>query len=360
MANFKKTSLQSLRDRAISTINTYIKGVDANLRRRVLNIMATVLAGMGDEILRRVDYLIKQIFIQEADEEYLIKHGQMRRFPRKMSTKSSGSYEVPGSQGSIIPKGTKVKRADNVTYTSIEESIVSAKGSALVKIEADNVGKNGNASSGTIISFISPVPGVSTHGKVDSFGLTGGSDIEEIESYRGRLLFFIQNPSTGGSKTDYIIWAKEVPGVTRAWCYPTESGAGTVTVRFMMDDAYTNGIPLPGDVQRIKEHISTKQPATATVYVEAPIPDTLNFVFESIYPMTTESGAAIESKLKSLIQSSSTEPGGSIKLSKINGSISNATGNEDFKLNLPNTDINLDKGHISILGSITYPEVEKL
>lgn len=358
MANFKKTSLQSLRDRAISTINTYVSGADANLRRRVLNVIATVLAGMGDEILRRVDYLIKQIFIQEADEEYLIKHGQMRRFPRKMSQKASGAYEITGNQGAIIPKDTKLKRADNVIYTSIEEAIISSEGNATVKIEADDVGKNGNASAGTTISFTSPVPGVSTHGKVDSFGLTGGSDIEEIESYRERLLFFIQNPSTGGSKTDYIIWAKEIPGVTRAWCYPTESGAGTVTVRFMMDYTYADGIPLPGDVQRVKEHIATKQPATATVYIEAPIPDPMDFVFESLYPMTTESEADVENKLKSLIQSSSSEPGGSIKLSKINGAISNATGNEDFKLITPNSDINLDKGHISILGSITYPEVE--
>ena len=91
MSNLKKPTLLELRNRAISDLNTYLKGADANLRRRVLNVFATVFAGIGDEIMRRVDYLLKQLFIQDADPEFLIKHGQTRRFPRKLPTKSDGN-----------------------------------------------------------------------------------------------------------------------------------------------------------------------------------------------------------------------------------------------------------------------------
>lgn len=76
--------------------------------------------------------------------------------------------------------------------------------------------------------------------------------------------------------------------------------------------------------------------------------------------MTTEAKAAVESNLKSLVQSSSVIPGGEIKLSKIRAAISNATGNEDFVLSSPTADIVMPKGHITVLGTITYPEVEDL
>lgn len=357
MSNYSKPTLKTLRNRAISEINTYLKGADANLRRRVLNILASIMAGIGDEILRRIEYLLKQIFVADCDEEFLVKHGQEHRFPRKLASKATGGVLFANSvSGSTIPQGTALKRADNVTYTSTAEVTVAADGTVTVPVIADNVGKDGNATTGTIFSFVSPVAGVNNQGNADDNAITGGADIEDIEEWRSRMQFFIQNPPTGGSKTDYEIWAREVSGVTRAWCYPVELGPGTVTVRFMMDGTYENGVPLAGDVNRVKEHIDGLQPATAQVYIEAPIPDEINFTFASLTPNTTEAHSAIEASLKSLIQSSSIEPGGTLKLSKIRAAISNATGNEDFALTSPSADIVCTTGQIPVLGEITYPE----
>lgn len=358
MTNFNRPTLKNLRDRAVSDINANMNGADASLRRRFLNIIAIACAGIGDEILRRNEFLLKQAFVQEAEGEYIVKHGQTYDFSRKMATKSSGNISIPATPGSILPAGTALKRSDGATYTSAVEAEATLDGVCTVKITADNVGKDGNASSGTIISLLSPVSGFEAKGTVDELGLTGGTDIESMDSYLERLLLFIRNPSTGGNKTDYEIWAREVPGVTRAWCYPTESGAGTVTVRFMMDDTYNNGIPLPGDVQRVKNHIAGYQPATAIVYVEAPVPDAVNFVFGSLDPDTTDDRTAVQNKLKSLIQSSSVEPGSTLRLSKIRGAISTATGNEDFTLTSPTADIDTATGHIAVLGTITYPVAE--
>lgn len=358
MSSFKKPTLLELRNRAISDLNTYLKGADANLRRRVLNVFAVIFAAMGDEIMRRVDYLLKQLFIQDADEEFLIKHGQTRRFPRKLPTKSNGNAIFQATPGAVVPKGTSFRRSDDVLYTSTIETRANAEGKLTIHLAANNTGKDGNAAPGTIISLVSPVSGVQMQGKADELGITGGTDIEDIEAYRERLLFFVRNPPTGGSKTDYEIWARQVPGVTRAWCYPTESGPGTVTVRFMMDDTYEDGIPQAGDVKRVRDYIGNLQPATATVFIEAPIPDPMDVVFESLDPMDTAAKASVQNKLKSLVQSSSITPGGEIKLSKIRGAISNAAGNDDFVLSAPTANVVMAKGHITTLGTITYPAPE--
>lgn len=354
--HYKKPTLKQLRNRAVSDINTNVKDGDANLRYSFLKALAITMAGVGDECMRRIDYTMDQAFIQSADEENLIKHGKTRKFPRKTASKSDGPITMTGAKGSVIPENTEFQRSDGVKYISTQEVTFGTSETADIRIEAVNAGASGNAAAGTIVSLVSPVAGVNTKGEVAAIGITGGADIEDIEDYRARLLEHVQNPPMGGCKTDYEIWAKSVSGVTRAYCAPTESGPGTVTVRFMMDNIYSDGIPQLADITRVKNYISKKQPATATVYIEAPIADAVNFEFSSLTPMTAEVKEAVEASLQSFFKSSSVEPGGTLFISKINEAISKATGVVDHKLTSPTSDITSETGHIPVLGSITYPE----
>jgi uncharacterized phage protein gp47/JayE len=86
------------------------------------------------------------------------------------------------------------------------------------------------------MTFLNTIPNVQSVVVVDANKLVNGSDIESIPDLRARLLERIQNPPSGGAAEDYVAWALEVPGVTRAWVYPKEMGAGTVTVRFVRDN----------------------------------------------------------------------------------------------------------------------------
>lgn len=351
MTNYAKPTLKALRDRAISELNSNIQGADATLRRRVLKVIAIICAAMADEILRRVEYLLKQVFPTEADEQYLIKHGNARNFPRKAASKATGSATFTGcAPGSIVPEGTELKRADNVLYTTTGED-----GFITLDVIATDASDNGNADPGTTLTFSTPIQGVPTSGTVGSGGLTGGADIENIEEYRARFLEFIRNPSTGGNKTDYVIWAKEVAGVTRAWCYPVESGPGTVTVRFMMDDTYPDGIPNASDIAAVQSHIADLKPATSTLYVVAPVADPVNITFSRLSPATQAIKQNIEQNLKSLFQSSTNAPGSGIALSAINTAIGKADGVEDFALISPVSNVAVSLGHIPTLGTITYP-----
>lgn len=356
MTNYAKPTLKALRDRAISELNSNIQGADATLRRRVLKVIAIICAAMADEVLRRVEYLLKQVFPTEADEQYLIKHGKVRNFPRKAASKATGSATFTGcTPGSVVPEGTELKRADNVLYTTTAEATAGQDGSVSLSVIATDATENGNADSGTTLTFSTPIQGVPTSGTVGSGGLTGGADIEDIEEYRARFLEFIRNPSTGGNKTDYVIWAKEVAGVTRAWCYPVECGPGTVTVRFMMDDTYPDGIPNADDVAAVQSYINDLKPATSTLYVVAPIADPVDITFSHLYPATQAVKQSIEQNLKSLFQSSTNEPGAGIALSAINTAIGKADGVEDFALASPSSNVTVSLGHIPTLGTITYP-----
>ena len=63
-------------------------------------------------------------------------------------------------------------------------------------------------------------------------------------------------------------------------------GIGTITVRFLMDDlrADNNGFPTGDDVLTVEAYINTMRPvAIKDCFVEAPVPEPINFtIFEMI------------------------------------------------------------------------------
>ena len=113
-----------------------------------------------------------------------------------------------------------------------------------VAVEAVEPGITGNAAASTPLQLTSPILGLEAQGAADG-EITGGAEEESETSLRARLLDRIRNQPSGGAARDYITWALAVPGVTRAWCYPGEMGRGSVTVRFVMDNTYADGIPMP-------------------------------------------------------------------------------------------------------------------
>jgi uncharacterized phage protein gp47/JayE len=141
--------------------------------------------------------------------------------------------------------------------------------------------------------------------------------------------------------------------VTRAWPYPQEMGAGTVTVRFMMDDSYADGIPLAADVTALQAFIDDARPVTATLYVVAPIAEPIAFEIAGLNPGTQAVKDAVEAELRDLIRREA-EPEGTIPLTHFTEAISIAAGEFDHDLVSPAADVSPGTGKISTFGGITW------
>ncbi len=115
-----------------------------------------------------------------------------------------------------------------------------------IALRALDAGAVGNLAAGTALSMAVAVVGVSGAAGVAVVTMTGGADEESDDELRVRVLARIRQPPMGGCAYDYVAWALQVAGVTRAWCSPKEMGPGTVTVRIMCDDlrASNGGFPL--------------------------------------------------------------------------------------------------------------------
>lgn len=348
---YQRPTLTDLIDLSETDIEARLPGADARMRRSNLNVLARVLAGGEHGLYGFIDWASKQILPDTAEAEVLDRHANVWGVIRTAASFASGNVTFAGTDGVVIPAATKLKRSDGSEYTTSSEVTI-ASGAATAVVTADTQGSAGNADAAGAISLISPIAGVTTQATVAAGGLTGGADAETDASLRARVLTRIQQPPHGGAGFDYVTWALEQPGVTRAWVYPQELGLGTVSVRFMMDDTYVDGIPLAADVTALQTAIDLVRPVTADVTVVAPVAVPLNITTLSLTPSSSTVQAAVEAEIADLILRAA-EPGTTIKISHIREAVSIAAGETDHALTDPSADITHTTGQIAVVG--TYP-----
>lgn len=213
------------------------------LRRSLITVFSRVFAGAAYSLYGYIEYVSKQIFATTAEGPYLERRASEYGIYRKKATAAEGTVTFSGS--GTVPSGTLLQTDDEIQF---ETTAASSNNTA--PIIAVNAGASGNIPTGTVLSLVSPVVGIET--EATSSATSGGSETENDESLRSRLLFRMRNPPKAGTRTDYVAWALEVPGVTRAWCYPLELGPGHVSVRFMTDGLTETGVPSSVMVERVK------------------------------------------------------------------------------------------------------------
>lgn len=347
---FNRPTLQQLIDRAAADIASRVPGADARLRRTLLGVLARMHAGAVHGLYGYLDWLARQLMIDTAETEYLDRWGSIWGVTRKPAAKAKGNVIFTGTEGAVIPAATSLARADGVDFTTDAEVAI-AGGQATATVTAVQGGANGNTPAGVQLSLVTPIAGVNGAATVGALGLTQGTDTETDDALRTRLLERIQRPPQGGSASDYVAWAKEVAGVTRAWVYPQELGPGTVTVRFVRDDD-ANIIPDAAEVQAVQDYIDERRPVTAAVTVVAPVAVPLDLTIQ-LKPNTSSVQAAVQAELADLLRREA-EPGSTILVSHIREAISIAAGETDHVLVSPTADVTHNTGEIAVLGTITW------
>lgn len=200
----------------------------------------------------RLNEVISLGFVQTSRARWLDALGEQFGLVRTEAVKAIGQVRVYGVDSTIIPVGTQFSTIVSygqfqsaITFTSTEEGEI-AGGTVDVPVQALLAGLSGNVGSSQITRLLSNVAGVSA---VDNPSPTsGGSNAENDNGYRVRLLNFVQNPVAGGNKQDYVTWALEVEGVGAATCIPLARGNGTVDV-YVLDENLEVDAQLVTDVQ---------------------------------------------------------------------------------------------------------------
>lgn len=384
---FSRPTLSELRALAAADISSGLPGADGLLRFSNLGVLGTVTAGMSHLHYSYLDWIALQASPFTATDEYLEAWAALKKVFREPATAAQGSVTFTGVNGISLPTGTLMSRGDGYVYASTSSSTVSS-GTVTVTIEAvlppiDPVsnptgsGASGNAPSGTVLTLQTAISGIQSGG-ASSTALTGGSDIEQDEALRSRMLLAYQKPPQGGDPADYVEWALAVPGVTRAWCAPNGFGTGTVVVYIMLDvaesahggfpqgsdgvsqydkgsDGTPRGVIATGDQLTVADSIISVQPVTALVYAVAPTSNTINFTISGIGTPSSAIQSAISTAIQSaLLAQGSPIAGTSAELSAIESAIAAIAGTAGFVITSPSGNIANVVGKLPILGTVTY------
>jgi len=347
---FNRPTLLQLIERIQADIESRLPGSDPRLRRSVLGVLARALAGATHGLHGHLDWVSRQVVPDTAEAEILDRWADWWGLARKPAVGATGNVALSGATGSVVPAGTLLQRADGVEYATDAEVTLVA-GAATAAVTATTAGQDTSAVEGVSLSLVSPVAGVQSGATVAAGGLTGGADEEADEALRERLRLRVQAAPHGGAAHDYVAWALEVSGVTRAWVYPAELGLGTVSVRFVRDDD-DDLIPDAAEVQAVQDYIDALRPVTADVTVVAPTPAPLDMTIQ-LTPNTATVREAVTANIEDLLRREA-EPGGTILISHVREAISLAAGETDHVLVAPAADVAAATGEIHVLGTLTW------
>lgn len=347
---FQRPTLPELLERADQDFTGRLPGGDSRLRRSALGAIGRVHAGAVHGLYGFLADNALQGLPDTATGDVLLRWAATFGVETKAAEPATGEVTVTGANGVTVNAGVMLQRLDGAEYVTTDSAVI-AGGTAAVPVEAVTPGEDGQAEAGTQLTFVSPVAGVSAGAVVAAGGLTGGADAEDPEDLRARLLERLRQPPHGGNAADYVRWAKEVPGVTRAWVYPLKNGLGTVGVTFVMDGR-EDIIPEAGDVADVAAWIGDRRPVTADVDVYAPTPVALNLTID-LTPDTAEGRLAVEANLRDMLARDA-EPGGTILISRIREAVSIAAGETDNVISTPTANVTHDPDELAVLGVITW------
>lgn len=359
---FSRPTLSALRAQVAQDVTASVGTNTGLLRRAVLRVLADIQAAMAHLHYGYLDWIARQAVPFTAEDEALEGWAALKGVTRKAATAASGSVTFAGTPGAIIPSGHPVTRYDGAAYTTGDAVAVGGGGTATVTVTALDPGAVGNAVAGAAMALSAAVVGVQSAGTAGA--LTGGADTETDDELRTRMLAAYASTPMGGASADYVIWALQVPGVTRAWCLPHGQGVGSAIVYFMMDEAHPDGFPVgtdgvstseprgtaaTGDQLAVADHLWPLAPVTALVYAVAPVAQPVAFTIAGVpVGLRASVSAALADQLR---QDGS--PGGTVRVAALWAAV-RALGLTAFDINAPVDDVTAAAGHLPTLGTITW------
>ncbi|EDA0820568.1 baseplate J/gp47 family protein [Salmonella enterica] len=358
--SYKTPTLAALIAQSQQDIAQHLRGTQPRIRKTALNALSYGQAGLAAGEHEHLNWVARQIVPSTADEDNLLDACNYYGVKRKVATPAQGTLPVAFQGAATIPAGTRWQRDDGVQYASLVDATQTAAGVVDVALKAVNAGNDGNAPAGTTLTLVTPVAGVSSQAKTTE-ALTGGADTEPLNELLARLEYRVQYPPGGGTRWDYVRWARECAGVTRAWCLPTLDGPGTVGVTFVMD-ALADIFPTQADVARVQDYIAghddpvTNEPVgqplgpVVTVFASTrqPVPVTIK-----IAPRTDENKKQVTEAINNLFYREAC-PEETLIPSQFWRAVASVKTLTDFEIIAPAAPVSAGKRSLLVPGVITW------
>lgn len=354
---FSVPSLEQMRKLARDSIVNAVAAGRPIVRRSIEDAIGNAVGEVQYLHLERLRLMWAQLWPDTATGRWLDRHAAMWGLARKDAGPGSGKIRVTGTASSTLPLGWELTSATGYTYATNAELTLGLTGEGFVTVTATTGGKATNLPAGAELTLASAVAGIDdvvtvVVGEKGEDGIVGGADVEGDEDLRVRILSRIRNPPVGGSVADYINWALEVSGITRAWAYPGVNGPGTVLV-LVVDDNGSPIAPGPAKLDEVKAYLQTVAPATDVPGITVAAPTLFPIDHTMVLsPNDPNVQAAVDAALAQFYRLR--ELGDDVRHSQIVGAIDAVAVEDWHDLTDPAADVPLATYELPVLGTTTY------
>lgn len=306
----------------------------------------------------QADWVLDQSFPQTAQGIYLDRHAAMRGLERAPASKAVGilrfSVESAPMADMTIPAGTVCMTADEVRFSTTEPAVLKAGAlSADAPAEALEGGSRGNAAPG-VVSILTACP-IAVTGVTNPAVFSGGSDAEDDESLRQRILESYQRLPNGANAAWYEQTAMGHTGVAAAKAVGRARGIGTVDVYV----AGESGLPDAGLLAELQADLQEKREIAVDVLVKAPAVATVDVAVA----VAVREGAAfadVKTEVQQVIASffGGWLLGRPVRLAELGSRIYALADVENYRFSAPAADVEADDKVLPMLGTLTVAEME--
>lgn len=305
----------------------------------------------------QADWVLDQSFPQTAQGIYLDYHGQMRGISRAQGTCAVGTlrFQVSAEPTSqlVIPAGTVCMTQEEVRFQTTADGTL-GPGSLFVDVPAQalEVGSGGNVVAGAVCVMTACPVGITACTNPDAF--SGGSDPEEDESLRARILESYQRLPNGANAAYYQQVAMSHTGVAAATVVGRARGIGTVDV-YIATEA---GLPDGELLEEVRQDLQEKREIAVDVQVLAPEAKTVDIQLQ------LDAGEQDFEQLRLRVEAalrtffSGHLLGSGVLLAELGSLVYGVEGVKNYRFLSPTQDLTASQAMLPVLGGLTVTKME--
>lgn len=304
----------------------------------------------------QADWVLDQSFPQTAEGIYLDRHADMRGLTRLPASKAVGVlrfYVESAPAGELrVPAGTVCMSADGTRFQTTAEAVLTMEMLyADAPAEALEGGTGGNAVAGAV-NILTACP-VAVTGCSNPAAFSGGSDAEDDEALRERILASYRRLPNGANAAWYETTAMSHTGVAAAKAVGRARGIGTVDVYI----ASESGTPEEELMEEVRADLAVKREIAVDVQVKAPTEKTVDVAVE------LDVGDADFETVKTQVQQtilsffSGRLLGMPVRLAELGDRLYHLEGVENYRIVSPAADVDGDATVLPVLGEMTITQM---
>ena len=284
-------------------------------------------------------------------------HAQLRGLTRRAATAAQGVIRCSAAAAAptdlSIPEGTVCLTAGAVRFETTQAAVLAAGETTVdVPARAAEPGAEGNAAAGTIRAMAVAPVGVSAC--TNPAGFTGGTDEEDDEALRARVLETYQRMPNGANAAFYQQGAMSFPQVAAASVIPRPRGVGSVDVVITT----AAGVPDQSLLTEVEDYFEARREIAVDVQVKAPEVEPIT-VTARVQPEEGRDCESVCQAAEQAVQSwfDGRLLGQDVLRAKLGDIIFSVDGVKNYVLDAPAADVTVDSGTLPRLTSVAVTEL---